>query len=479
VVRRGRREVCTVVVLGLLGLSAQVADAGARAAAAGDPPQFTLATDRGVVGSFSGFGGQLNQHVYADISGPPPDLASLDTKVLGLEPQFVRVFFNTTEWTNPDRMASFVRTVQLAQRARAQIDVTWQGSTLAFARANMTRFADVLADLLQNDGIDSLWITLFNEPNSTSLRPAQYEQVYRLLDGALRDRGVRDRIHFMGGDLVGTTSPLGQSQVDWFTYMAQHMSDLLDAWSVHVYWNFWETDKIERRLATEVRTIFAAIPAGQRRPLYATEFGVRGLPTIEGEHNFQPGLWLDGTPMALTNAAAFQDGWFMLRGTQLGFSGFAEWDIDNAKYDNGTQDFSAIGPGTAGWPIRPTYHLLQLLALATQPGGGSIVDVVAGPTAESSQLVTAYVSPAGNDTILGLDTRGAALDATSSVSVAYRVGGLPPNTLFRLLAWNGSGVGTNVDYGFLDSGSAGTVDFSVPATSIFALTDTPIGLLPG
>src|SRR5438876_1027393 len=85
-------------------------------------------------GGFSGFGGQLNQHVYADISGPPPDLPSLDTKVLALEPQFVRVFFNTTEWTNPDRMASFIRTVELAQHARAQIDITWQGSTFAFAR---------------------------------------------------------------------------------------------------------------------------------------------------------------------------------------------------------------------------------------------------------------------------------------------------------------------------------------------------------
>jgi hypothetical protein len=474
--RRGRFGLCTVVFVGLVGLSVQVADADARASKTGDPAEFTLATDRGVVGSFSGFGGQLNQHVYADISGPPPDLPSLDTKVLALEPQFVRVFFNTSEWTNPDRMASFIRTVELAQRARAQINITWQGSTFAFARANMVRFGGVLADLLQNDGIDSLWITLFNEPNSTQLTLAQYEQVYRLLDGALRDRGVRDRVHFMGGDLVGTTSPLGQSQGDWFTYMAGHMGDLLDAWSVHVYWNFWEPDKIERRLATEVRRIFAGIPAPERRPVYVTEFGVRGL---QGEDTFQPGLWFDGTPIAQTNAAAFEDGLFMLRGTQLGFSGFAQWDLDNAKYDNGTQDFSTIGPGTAGWPIRPTYHLLQLLALVTQPGGGSIVDVVAGPSASPSQVVTAYISPAGNDTILGLDTRGAALDSTPNDPVAYSIGGLPPNTLFRLLAWNGSGAGTNVDYGFLDSGSGGTVDFSVPVTSIFALTDTPIGSLPG
>lgn len=467
----------SVVLVALLGLSVQLGVAQARPLkAGGQDPQFTLAPDRGIVGSFSGFGGQLNQHVYANISGPPPDLPSLDTKVLALQPQFVRVFFNTTEWTNPDRMASFVRTVQLAQRSRSQINITWQGSTFPFARANMGRFADVLADLLENEGVDSLWVTLFNEPNSTSLTLPQYEQVYRLLDGALTDRGVRDRVHFMGGDLVGTTSPLGQSQGDWFSYMAGHMGDLLDAWSVHVYWNFWEPDKIERRLATEVRSIFAAIPAPERRPVYVTEFGVRGL---QGEDTSQPGLWLDGTPITQTNAAAFQDGLFMLRATQLGFSGFSEWDLDNAKYDNGTQDFSAIGPGTAGWPIRPVYHLLQLLALVTQPVGGSIVEVVPSATADPAQLVTAYVSPAGNDTILGLDTGGAALDSTSNDPIAYSIGGLPPNTLFRLLGWNGSGNGTNVDYGFIDSGSTGTADFSIPINGIFALTDTPLPALPG
>src|SRR5262249_39294931 len=145
----------------------------------------------------------------------------------------------------------FVRTVALAQRSGAQINITWQGSSFAFAMANMSRFADVLAGLLNTGGISSLWVTLFNEPNSGRITLTQYEQVYRQLDTALRDRDVRDRVHFMGGDLVGTDSPLGQSQADWIDYMAANMGDLLDAWSVHVYWNFWDTGKIERRLATE------------------------------------------------------------------------------------------------------------------------------------------------------------------------------------------------------------------------------------
>jgi hypothetical protein len=444
----------------------------ARAAPTG-PPEFTLAPDAGIVGDFFGFGAQLNQHVYAQISGPPPDLPTLESEVVALQPQFVRIFFNTTEWTNPDRMDSFIRTVQLAQRAGATINITWQGSTFAFAVANMSRFADVLADLLQHQGIDSLWLTMFNEPNSTRLTLPQYEQVYRLLDGYLRDRRVRDRIHFMGGDLVGTTSPLGQSQTDWFTYMANHMGDLLDAWSVHVYWNFWEPEKIDRRLATEVRTIYAAIPAELRRPLYVTEFGVRGLPTIEGEPEVDPGLWPDGTPIEQTNAAAFQEAWFMIRAAGLGFSGMSKWDLYSAKYDNGTQSYSAIGPGTAGWPTRPVYRLLQLLTLATEPTGGRIVELTPGPDAVPSQLVTAYISPAANVAVLGLDTRGGIADTTSHEPEAYSVGGLPPNTSFRLLIWNGDGLGNDVTVGDLDSGPAGAVDFSVPLDGVFVLTSAP------
>jgi hypothetical protein len=380
---------------------------------------------------------------------------------------------DASEWTYSDRMASFVRTVQLAQRAQAQIDVTWQGSTYAYAMANMPRFAAVLADLLKERGIDALWVTLFNEPNSTKMTLEQYEQVYRALDGSLGGLGVRDRVRFMAGDLVGTTSPLGQSQVDWFTYMAAHMGDLLDGWSVHVYWSFWEPEKIDRRLAAEVRTIFAAIPAEQRRPLYVTEFGTRGMPVIPGLSNFQPGFWVNGTPMAQTTAAAFQEGWLMLRAAQLGFSGLAKWDLDNAKYDNGTQDFSTIGPGVDGWLARPSYNLLQLLSSTTEPRNGRIVEVVAGQDAAPSQIVTAYVSPVGGVTLFGMDTRTRELATVSDVPVSYSVGGLPRDTTFRLLVWNGDGTGTNVDLGTLDSGPAGMVEFAVPLYGIFALTSAP------
>jgi hypothetical protein len=143
---------------------------------------------------------------------------------------------------------------------------------------NMDRFADELGVILDDGAIPGLWVTLFNEPNTTQRTLPEYQQVHRLLDRELRARGSAIA-SASWGDLIRSTA--GASQTEWFRYMARNMGDLLDAWSVHVYWDFWEPDKIDERLLREVRSIYASIPEEQRRPLYITEFGIRGLGTFE------------------------------------------------------------------------------------------------------------------------------------------------------------------------------------------------------
>jgi hypothetical protein len=472
VTRRRQLSLCLgVVIVAMLAASGMRAGDG-RAQATASEPEFVFSPTRGI-GRFDGFGVQLNQHLYADISGPLSNLAALEREVLAFRAPLVRIFFNTTAWTLADRMSSFERTVALAHRSGSRINVTWQGSGVPFALANMSRFADVLAERITALGIGELWVTLFNEPNSTRITLVQYEQVYRLLDAELRARGVRNRVHFMGGDLLGTTSPLGQSQAQWFTYLADNMGDLLDAWSVHIYWEFWDAAKIDRRLAAEVRTIFSVIPAEKRRPLFVTEFGVRGVPTFEGEDAFQPGSWPDGTGMSQTTLSAFQHAWFMIRAAQLGFNGTIKWDLYAAKYDAGTQDHSALGPGAQGWPARPVYRLLQLMTSATEPRGGRIVDVVRAAGTSQRKVLTGYISPAGDVTVLGLDTRGGIVGTTSSELVPYTIGGLPPNTSFRLVLWNADGTGENREVGRLNTDAAGTLQVAVPRYAVFALTTTP------
>ena len=131
-----------------------------------------------LVSSLGGYGAQLNQHVYAPVTGAPSDsFGDLEAKVKALEPQLVRIFYNDN-WEErradaPQNLASFVATVRLAQEAGATINITYQ--TAAQARlqpgVSMARFAGVVEELVEVHGLSNLrWLTVQNEPNTDSTR---------------------------------------------------------------------------------------------------------------------------------------------------------------------------------------------------------------------------------------------------------------------------------------------------------------------
>jgi hypothetical protein len=468
----------TVPAGGAQQLTVSVADATRREANIADNRtpvsldafDFQIAASQALVPSFAGYGMQFNQHEYADISAQAgvneTNVKELEQKVVALQPQFVRIFFNPSEFRKPDQMASFIRTAQLAERAGATINVTWTGGWADQPVTSMGRFADVLADLVNNRGVTNLkWVTAQNEPNSGLLTQGLYLNIYRALDQALRARGIRGKVGIMGGDLVGTVSPLGQTQADWFRFMATRMASLVDAYSIHVYWDYWNAPKLVRRL-TEVRRIVDALPAGGRRPVYVTEFGVRGLRTVNGTRYPQPGLYADGTPLEQTTINAFQHAWFDVLAARLGYYGVVKWDGYFGKYDSGTQDYSLIGPPQQGWPQRPIYYLTRLFTQATRAGWR----VVGANGAPAGKLVSAYAGPNGQLTVIGLDTDGAPLNAASATQVSYRIEGLPPNTAFQLELWNGDGSGRLAAAPSVRSDGLGVGTVTAPLQSVFALT---------
>jgi hypothetical protein len=66
------------------------------------------------------------------------------------------------------------------------------------------------------------------------MTPAQYEAAYRALDPYIAN--IRGQVRFMGGDLVRGPDVGPPNQQQWFTYLATHMADILDAYSIHVFW---------------------------------------------------------------------------------------------------------------------------------------------------------------------------------------------------------------------------------------------------
>ena len=47
----------------------------------------------------------------------------------------------------------------------------------------------------------------------------------------------------------------------WFQYMAHNMNDILDAYSVHIYWNYWDTPRMEFRLRDVRQSSARSCPA--------------------------------------------------------------------------------------------------------------------------------------------------------------------------------------------------------------------------
>ena len=431
--------------------------------------EFRVVDSAVVTPRFAGFGAQFNHHVYAEISKSvgvtDENVVGMERKMRELRPQFSRSFFTPLAFGDPDRMRSFVRSVELAQSTGTTINITWQGGRLDVAGGNVQRFADVLNDLVRNRGITRFrWLTLQNEPNRTRITPEQYERLYRELDPYIQS--IRGQVRYMGGDLVRGPDVGPPNQQLWFDYLATHMSDILDAYSIHVFWDYWDIVKLQDRLI-EVRQIVDNLPPAARKPLYVTEYGVRGLRTFNGTRVFEPGVWEDGTWITQSNVSAFQHAWFDILAARLGFLGTSKWDAHFGKYDNATQVFYMIGAPTENWPLYPIYHFLRLMTTTARRDWRVVnVDSVEG----TSRLLTAFVGPTGQKTVVGLDTAGALLNTTSPTPVTYSIAGLPPNARLRLAVWNQAGDGVVATAGPRTPDAVGVANITVPQHAVFALT---------
>jgi hypothetical protein len=465
--------------------------------------QFTL-TKNVLVTGFEGYGAQLNQNVFAqitrDLGVTDAHLEELPRHVGRLAPRFVRIFFDPralpgAHAMSHDLMQSFVKTVKLAQSAATTINITWTGGGAGDPDATMRPFANVLADLVQKNGATKLrWATVMNEPNSTKIALDDYTKLYQGLRHHLERRGVADQIGLMGGDLVQT------GQKKWCHHLAGSMSDLLDAWSIHIYWKYNELGpgkktKLVKRL-TDVRDIWEGCNAEQRKPLYVTEYGVKGDWKVQREVaqpdgttklkwvivQPEPGTYkpqgpdLDGPRVVDQNVNAFQHAWFNLLAANLGYHGLVKWDAYFGKYDLKAQphpqEYGMIGkPNDSGWQLRQSYYLTRLFTQTVKPGW-NVREVAHGP---GSQIVAAFSARAGGGlTLIGLDTAGASLNEAVPEQRSYRFSGLPKNKAFDLLYWNRHGRGLLTSAGKVQTDRAGNLPVEAPLNSVFAVTTVAV-----
>jgi hypothetical protein len=465
--------------------------------------EFALSSRKIVVPDFEGYGAQMNEDLYTSISNPakgwnnpaPQDTANVEAKVKSMRPGLSRIFLSKNNFLagNQTLVDSFDQTIELAQAAGARVNITWQSLThpsnnLTTAQAevyidtDMQDFAATVNDLVKNHGITVInELTVQNEPDSVAYitgNMALYEYAYRQLDFYLTQDGIRNQIKLVGGDLVLN------GQAPFFLYMAQHMDDVLDGWSEHIYWNYYDSEYMTSRLSGILTAMTTLQSEGYNtKPLSITEYGVRGYKTYNGatlkdEDPYEANTLVataagdyvnpDGslTPISETNIAGFQQAQFNMEGVNDGFIGFSKWDFYRAQYDFGYQDYSLIGyvfnpePGQDQWPLRPSYYMEWLMANTT----GQHWQVLGYSGTSGPKLITPFRSPTGDLTLFAM--------STDQTATAVSIGDLPPGAEFRELVWNADGGGKVTESGRVNTGPSGTITVSVPAGSLVALSTT-------
>jgi hypothetical protein len=252
-------------------------------------------------------------------------------------------------------------------------------------------------------------------------------------------------VRIVGGDL------LEEREDQWFQMLGKELSPVLDGYSTHVYWDYWDIEKMKRRMR-ESAAMVRALPKDEQRPLYVTEFGAQGF---RDNPQIEPGKSVDGKPLADVPTYSFEIAILMMEALNDGYAGTAQWDMYEVWYDR-KMGYGVIGSVEKGFPKKPGYYLLSMFTHAVRPGWearrvtGSVYDVwiaAAGPAGEARSVFV--------------------LNRKEPKEVT--VGGFRPGERMTSQVWNPDGNGTLADGPTVVAGPDGVVHVKMARDSVTVL----------
>ncbi|MFK7696635.1 FIMAH domain-containing protein [Paenibacillus sp. HJGM_3] len=438
-----------------------------------------------LVPNFIGWGGQYNHQLFSDLNrtvynATDAGLQNLREKLINLNPKYTRIFYdpdpqravpyiNTAAGGNTGYTAlytdlnyeSLEKTLQLAMDTNSAVNLTYwhpatevNGQIVASSSMDwdistgMARWANQLKTFIVDKGYTCIKaLTVYNEPNgSSSMDMAKYVQVYRALDTALKNEGIRDRVKIVGGDL------LDGNQSAWFNYLGANLNDVVDEYSIHRYW----IDSSTRYSALlTVQAIINGMPENQRKPVQITEFGPN-----KGYMN--PNY--SGSQANLLKFA-YETAGFNIMSASLGFDGTSKWDIYHAKYDGDIQDFSMVLDARTGYQLRPEYWAFLLQTMTSETGWNSVkVRSGDGDGGSANKIVAALESPDGSEQSLFL------LNQSTTAATSISVEGLDTSKTYYVYMWNENGDGKITAKGALASSGTASAQSSNAAGGVYKVT---------
>lgn len=426
--------------------------------------------DNIMVEDFMGWGGQYNHQLFSDLNRTVYDatdanLENLKDKLINLNPKYTRIFYDP----DPQRAIPYInnaaggnsaytalygdlnyesleQTLQLAKDTHSAVNLTYwhpatelNGQIVASSDTSwdistgMARWAKHLKTLIVDKGFTNIKsLTIYNEPND-GIPMDKYVLVYRALDTALKNEGIRDLVKIVGGDL------LTGNQTAWFKLMGENLNDVVDEYSIHRYWFDGST---RYNMLLTVQAIINALPENQRKPVQITEFGPN-----KGYMNAA----YNGSQANLIKYA-YETSGFNIMSAALGFDGTSKWDIYHAKYDGDIQDHSMIRDARDGYELRPEYWAFLLQSMTSETGWNSVkVRAGNGDGGSNNKIVAGLESQDGSEQSFFLLNQS--LTAATSISVE----GLDTSKTYYVYMWNENGDGKITEKGSLaPSGTAST-----------------------
>ncbi len=414
----------------------------------------------------AGFGACMNPYLYAYPNMPDEiseaQVADLEAKVKALSPQFVRIFFLNSWWEKDTDNSiakgysgmreSVIRTIRLAQDAGAKVllQLWYDPDHYEDADGVTRRFAGAIAELREKHGLTCIrYATIQNEPdeNHDDITMAKYVRVYRAFDRALGELGIRKEIAIVGGDLVG------ENQKPWFDMMAAELSPVLDGYSIHSYWDYWDIRPFIRHIH-DTAEIVSKMPPSQRRPVYVTEFGARGF---RDKPSIEPGKSDRGGPLADDPVYSFEIGIYLIEAINAGFLGTAQWDMYEAWYDR-KMGYGVIGSVESNFKLKPGYGLMQMFTHGIRPG-------------QRAMKIDGKVENVWIAALKGSSPREMAVVVLNRVhgQKTVTVSGLPEGKTWNVARWNSDRTGALKRVEPMTSSADGTISIS--------LSEMEIGLL--
>jgi hypothetical protein len=427
---------------------------------------------------------------------------------------------DTARGISTPEFGALMNTIELAQRTGANVNLTWWGQGpyadsdklrqlqwpnksfrnwpdpsrkkwpkeltepggLTGPKVLMERFAGILEEVRRRHFDCVRFVTIQNEVNGSGTDIAKqkdpflsmrlYELLHRHLDTALKartdplhpSRTLRSAFQVVAGDLVER----GNSHQDaWLKYMHRNMElpregfpSVLDAYSIHVYWEPGPGAKgfprrLERRLTNLERT---ARTLGIKKPIYITEYGVRKLSAKP-----RPGK-LEGVRIEQSPRAAFQHAWFNALAPQYGSAGLTKWVLYRTDKPAGFGMWGMIGAPSEQFSRSPVYRVTRLFNHVVPPGWNA-----AGLGRAAGVIASKFEAPnQRQEAVIVLNN--------STQAREVRLEGLKPRQNYFRVGWNEDKHGGLGAVRRVRSGADGAAPVSVPPFGLVALSTRAPGL---